>query len=71
MFELLRRTKKYSNDGTCNAVPGWEITLNPTESSRDPNCRLHPEMGEAGLGSGSAFGDGPVDPMPAWAHAAH
>mmetsp|Transcript_21840 Transcript_21840/g.55177 ORF Transcript_21840/g.55177 Transcript_21840/m.55177 type:complete len:85 (+) Transcript_21840:46-300(+) len=60
MFQLLRKAQKYGNDGTCNAVPGWEVRLNPISSSDDENCKLHPEAGTSGLGSGASFGSGSI-----------
>ena len=44
----LRKVGLDSDDGTCNALPGWAITLNPITGDQDPDCIRHPTAGHAG-----------------------
>jgi len=44
------------SDGTCNAVPGWEVTWEPQTEKDDPDCKAFPFFNERGLGSGASYG---------------
>ena len=55
----IRKLQQLS-DGTCNAIPAWEITLNPQSAKNDPDCKAFPFYDELGLGDGASYGGGKV-----------
>ena len=55
MFEnvrILSELRDHSTDGTCNSLPGWEISFEPQTGKGDPDCRAFSDFGERGLGAG-------------------
>jgi hypothetical protein len=63
LFIFLRadiRKLQQLSDGTCNAIPAWEITLNPQSAKNDPDCKAFPFYDELGLGDGASYGGGKV-----------
>jgi hypothetical protein len=55
MFETVRiltELRDHSTDGTCNSLPGWEISFEPQTGKDDPDCLAFSEFGERGLGAG-------------------
>ena len=55
----IRKLQQLS-DGTCNAIPAWEVTLNPQSAKNDPDCKAFPFYDELGLGDGASYGGGKV-----------
>jgi len=54
-YSAVDGTTALSYDGTCNPMPGWEPTFNPSSSA---GCHLNPMYNEPGLGSGASYGSG-------------
>ena len=55
MFDSVRifsELRDHSTDGTCNSLPGWEISFEPQTGKDDPDCRAFSDFGERGLGAG-------------------
>ena len=44
------------HDGTCNTMPGWGVTWNPTSARADPDCKLFPFYAHRGMGAGASYG---------------
>ena len=42
-------------DGTCNSMPGWNPSFNPSSA---PGCKINPMYNEPGLGYGASYGSG-------------
>ena len=63
VFIFLRadiRKLQQLSDGTCNAIPAWEVTMNPQSAKNDPDCKAFPFYDELGLGDGASYGGGKV-----------
>ena len=45
---VLAEAVKQASDGTCNALPGWTVSLTPIDSTKDEACTAYPEAGKPG-----------------------